>query len=84
MPDLIDPHVRVRASFLESVDEFLAEGRGGHNTMLGDWRELFRQVGKIDKVNAADIKRVANETFVASNRTVGVIESASATKGAAK
>lgn len=41
MPDLIEPHVRVRESFLTSVQEFLAEGRGGHNTMLGDWRALF-------------------------------------------
>ena len=41
MPDLIEPDVRVRPSFLASVDEFLAEGRGGQNTMLGDWRALF-------------------------------------------
>lgn len=41
MPDLIEPHVRFRESFLASVQEFLAEGRGGHNTMLGDWRALF-------------------------------------------
>ncbi len=41
MPDLIEPHVRVRESFLTAVDESLAEGRGGHNTMLGDWRALF-------------------------------------------
>jgi hypothetical protein len=41
MPELIEPHVRIRASFLASVEEFLAEGRGGHNTMLGDWRNMF-------------------------------------------
>ncbi|PUA80394.1 GNAT family N-acetyltransferase [Nocardioides currus] len=41
MPDLIEPDVRVRESFLESVEEFLAEGRGGENTMLGLWREKF-------------------------------------------
>lgn len=41
MPELIAPHVRLRASFLDAVDEFLTEGRGGHNTMLGDWRSLF-------------------------------------------
>lgn len=41
MPELIEPHVRVRESFLASVEEFLAEGRGGHNTMLGDWRAMF-------------------------------------------
>lgn len=41
----------------------------------GDWRQLFRQVDDIEKVTAADIKRVASEAFVESNRTVGMIES---------
>jgi len=40
----------------------------------GDWRELFRSVDRIDKVTKADIRRVANETFVDTNRTVGIIE----------
>jgi hypothetical protein len=33
-------------------------------------------VDRIDKVTKADIRRVANETFVDTNRTVGVIETA--------
>jgi predicted Zn-dependent peptidase len=37
---------------------------------------LFRQVDRIDKITKADIRRVANGTFVASNRTVGIIETA--------
>lgn len=41
MPTLIAPHTRVRESFLTSVEEFLAEGRGGPNTMLGLWIELY-------------------------------------------
>jgi predicted Zn-dependent peptidase len=41
----------------------------------GDWRELFREVDRIEAVTAADILRVANETFVDSNRTVGILES---------
>jgi predicted Zn-dependent peptidase len=40
----------------------------------GDWRELFRQVDRIEKVTKADIRRVANKIFVPTNRTVGVIE----------
>ena len=44
-------------------------------TRFGDWREVFRRVDAIDKVTAADIRRVANATFVESNRTVGIIES---------
>jgi len=40
----------------------------------------------VDKVTKADIRRVANETFVASNRTVGEIDTAapSAPTGPAK
>ncbi len=42
---------------------------------FGDWRELFRQLDRYDKVSKADIRRVAAKTFVPQNRTVGVIES---------
>ena len=52
-------------------------------TLYGDWRELFRDVERIDAVTAADVKRVANATFTESNRTVGKIESA-APKGGAR
>ena len=41
MPALVEPHVRFRRSFLEAVDEFIAEGRGGPTTMLGHWQDLF-------------------------------------------
>lgn len=40
---------------------------------MGDWRELFKSLERIEKVTAEDIKRVANEYFVASNRSVGEI-----------
>lgn len=41
----------------------------------GDWRELFRQIDRIDKVTAADVRRVANEVFEPTNRTVAKLES---------
>ncbi|HYY68472.1 MAG TPA: insulinase family protein, partial [Terriglobales bacterium] len=40
----------------------------------GDWREVFRSVERIDKVTKEDIRRVANKTFLPTNRTVGMIE----------
>src|SRR5579864_6594284 len=58
----------------------LAENQGlaiqlaTYQTRYGDWRELFRSVDKIDKVTKADIRRVANDTFTDTNRTIGVIE----------
>jgi predicted Zn-dependent peptidase len=42
---------------------------------MGDWRELFRRVDRIDAVAAADVQRVAKATFVESNRTVAILES---------
>ncbi len=49
---------------------------------FGDWRELFRQLDRYDKVTKADIRRVANKTFAPENRTVGVIETAHAAPAA--
>lgn len=41
--------------------------------LLGDWRELFKSLDRIEAVTAEDIKRVANEYFVDSNRSVAEI-----------
>jgi predicted Zn-dependent peptidase len=60
----------------------LAFQLGETQARYGDWRELFRQVDRIDHVSKADIRRVANQIFVSTNRTVGIIESApAASKG---
>jgi len=45
-------------------------------TRYGDWREVFREVDRINKVTKADIRRVANKIFTEKNRTVGIIENA--------
>ncbi len=68
---------RAKADLIRQLgnNEGLSFQLGTAQAVLGDWRELFRQVDRIDKVTKADIRRVANKTFVASNRTVGVIES---------
>jgi predicted Zn-dependent peptidase len=44
-------------------------------TRFGDWRQLFRQIDRIEKVTAADVRRVATETFVPRNRTIARLES---------
>jgi len=44
--------------------------------LTGDWRNLFKQLDKINAVTPEDIKRVASSTFIANNKTVGVIETA--------
>jgi predicted Zn-dependent peptidase len=55
-------------------NEGLAEQLATYQTRYGDWRELFRQLDKIDKVSKADIRRVATKIFVPTNRTYAIIE----------
>ena len=52
----------------------LAQQLAIYQTRYGDWRELFRYLEKVDKVTKADIRRVANQVFQESNRTIGTIE----------
>src|SRR6201997_1929370 len=59
----------------------LATQLATYQTRYGDWQELFRSVDRIDAVTKADIRRVANEVFVETNRTVGIIENAPGGRG---
>jgi predicted Zn-dependent peptidase len=67
---------RAKANLIRSLgsNEGLANNLALYQARYDDWRELFRSVDRIDKVTKADIRRVANQTFVATNRTVGIIE----------
>ena len=67
---------RARAELIRglSSDEGMASQLTFFQSMTGDWRNLFKQLEKINAVTAADIQRVANSVFVNSNRTVGTIE----------
>jgi predicted Zn-dependent peptidase len=77
---------RAKAALIRSLDSNtgLAENLSVNQARYGDWRELFRQVDRIDKVTKEDIRRVANKTFVENNRTVGMIETAASTRKGAK
>jgi len=74
---------RAKANLIRGLaeNEGLANQLATYQTRYGDWRELFRSVDRIDKVTKADIRRVANETFNDTNRTVGVIENVPASGG---
>ena len=67
---------RTRADLLRGLgdDQGLASALAEAQTRYGDWRELFRQLDRVDKVSKADIRRVANKVFVDSNRTSAWIE----------
>ena len=71
---------RTRADLLRGLadNEGLANALAEYQTRYGDWRELFLQLDRVDKVTKADIRRVANEFFVSSNRTSAWIETEAA------
>jgi predicted Zn-dependent peptidase len=56
-----------------SSNSGIAAQLASYQGQLGDWREIFRSVEKIDAVTKDDIMRVAQATFVPTNRTVGMI-----------
>jgi len=74
---------RAKADLIRSLgsNEGLAFELGLNQARYDDWRELFRSVDRIEKVSKADIRRVANQTFVPDNRTVGIIEFAGGPPG---
>jgi predicted Zn-dependent peptidase len=67
---------RTRADLLRGLDDNqgLANSLAEYQTRYGDWRQLFLQLDDVDKVTKADIRRVANQVFVASNRTTAEID----------
>ncbi len=72
---------RTRADLLRGLadNQGLASALAEYQTRYGDWRELFLQLNAVDKVTKADIRRVANKIFVASNRTSAEIDTAAPT-----
>ena len=67
---------RARADLLRSLGDnaSLANMLADYQTRYGDWREMFTELDKINAVTKADIRRVAQQTFVESNRTTARIE----------
>jgi predicted Zn-dependent peptidase len=67
---------RARADLLRSLGDnsTLANMLADYQTRYGDWREMFGELDKIDAVSKADIRRVAQQIFVDSNRTTARIE----------
>jgi predicted Zn-dependent peptidase len=77
---------RTRADLLRGLadNQGLANSLAEYQTRYGDWRELFLQLDKVDKVTKADIRRVANQVFVPSNRTSAEIDTEPAAPAAGK
>ncbi|HEY6291207.1 MAG TPA: pitrilysin family protein [Terriglobia bacterium] len=67
---------RVKADLMRSLqsNEGLANQFATNQGQFGDWREFFHESDRIDKLTKADIRQAAQQTFVDSNRVVGIIE----------
>jgi len=67
---------RAKADLIRGLadNEGLALQLGEAQSRYGDWRELFHQIERIERVTKADVRRVANKTFRDENRTVALIE----------
>jgi predicted Zn-dependent peptidase len=78
--ELAKAKTRARASLIRQLDSNsgLAAQLTFYEVITGDWRNLFGQLDKIDKVTAEDIQRVAGEYFTTKNRTVGIIKTTEA------
>jgi len=77
---------RTRADLLRGLadNQGLANQLAEYQTRYGDWRELFLQLDKVDKVTKADIRRVANAVFVPTNRTEAWTETKAGSANAPK
>ena len=76
--DLQAVKTRARANLIRSLgsNQGLASQLTYNQTIMGTWHEMFTGLEKINAVTAQDVKRVANEVFKDSNRTIGTIEPA--------
>ena len=67
---------RAKANLIRGLGENsgLAAQLAIYQARYGDWRELFYNIDRLQKVTKEDIRRVANKTFTPTNRTVAVVQ----------
>lgn len=72
---------RIKADLIRGLanNDGLAQQLGVAQAYYGDWRELFRQVDRVQNVTKADLRRVAAKTFTRENRTTAVLENSAST-----
>jgi predicted Zn-dependent peptidase len=67
---------RAKAWFIDGLGDNpgLARQLASYQNFYGDWREMFRELDRINAVTPQDIQRAANQYFSPKNRTVVTIE----------
>ncbi|MDX9857008.1 MAG: pitrilysin family protein [candidate division Zixibacteria bacterium] len=76
--DLEKMRARAKSSFINSIasNNGFAMQLCQAQQYYGDWREMFRQLDKINAVTAEDIQRVANQYLTEENRVVVMMNTA--------
>jgi predicted Zn-dependent peptidase len=66
---------RARAALLRALgsNQGLATALAHYQMLRGDWRELFRELDRFDRVTKADVRRVAAAALRPGNRTVAIL-----------
>lgn len=74
--DLEKVKARAMAGFVRGMNDNmgLAQQLATYQQIWGDWRHLFSELDRINKVTPEDVQRVAREYFTAKNRTVACLE----------
>ncbi|NMC44349.1 MAG: insulinase family protein [candidate division Zixibacteria bacterium] len=74
--ELVKIKARAKANMVRGMSsrDGLAGALANAQILYGDWREMFKELDKINAVTPADIQRVANTYFTRPNRTVAYIE----------
>ena len=73
--ELAGVKTRMKADFVRQMrSNFgMINGLVGEELFWGDWRAALSYPFEIDAVSSEDLQRIAQETFVESNRSVGYI-----------
>ncbi|NJR19657.1 MAG: insulinase family protein [Calothrix sp. CSU_2_0] len=64
---------QARAELVQQLDSNMgmAQELLEYEVKTGSWRNLFKKLDRLAKVNATDVQRVATATFTPENRTIG-------------
>jgi predicted Zn-dependent peptidase len=70
--DLVAIKTRAKANFLRGLESNfgMALQLTSYQVISGDWKNLFTELDRINRVTVPDVKRVADEYLKKSNRTV--------------
>jgi len=74
--EMVKIKTRAKSGFISglAVNAGLAGQLASYQNYYGDWREMFRELDRINAVKPQDIQRVANRYLTRKNRTVVTIE----------